>query len=217
MRGAGATSTFWAIGKRPFASQCNPSEDQAQDQLLDKVSVFGLQCLTCCDTNSYQPCSCSWLSTPASHFYPQMERPITITSSDDSTARGTSPQPPQPPHTPSLGPSDGSPSSPIEPNSPRQLQVPPGQHLRPPVPPTADRRPSQSSIRARLPSLSSTHTFGRVYNFWKPRDIHKWQSVLLNVAFFLSGLACSLAHCIFYATLDETIVGSPAEQENNLR
>jgi hypothetical protein len=35
--------------------------------------------------------------------------------------------------------------------------------------------------------------------------------------FFVIGLGVSMAHCGFYASLEGTVVGSPAEQENNLR
>jgi hypothetical protein len=52
---------------------------------------------------------------------------------------------------------------------------------------------------------------------WKPRRYRKWQSPVLMVLFFVIGLSLSLAHCLFYSSLDAEIVGSPAQQENNLR
>jgi hypothetical protein len=52
---------------------------------------------------------------------------------------------------------------------------------------------------------------------WKPRQYRKWESPVLMVLFFVLGLGLSLAHCLFYSSLDGDIVGSPAQQENNLR
>ena len=52
---------------------------------------------------------------------------------------------------------------------------------------------------------------------WKPRQYSKWESPVLMGLFFVLGLGISMAHCGFYASLEGTIVGSPAQQENNLR
>ncbi|KAK3689119.1 hypothetical protein B0T22DRAFT_374685, partial [Podospora appendiculata] len=43
------------------------------------------------------------------------------------------------------------------------------------------------------------------------------RSLVPIVAFFALGLAFSIAHCILYAGLDGKVVGSPEQQENNLR
>jgi len=49
-------------------------------------------------------------------------------------------------------------------------------------------------------------------------DRHRnWKSPILMLAFWLVGVACSFAHCIFYASLGGTIVGAPWQQETNLR
>jgi hypothetical protein len=56
-----------------------------------------------------------------------------------------------------------------------------------------------------------------VRKLWKPRQYRKWESPVLMVLFFVLGLGISMAHCGFYASLEGTIVPSPAQQENNLR
>ena len=50
-----------------------------------------------------------------------------------------------------------------------------------------------------------------------PRQLYKWESPLLIVGFFVLGLAFSITHCVFYATLGGTVVPDSARQENNLR
>jgi hypothetical protein len=50
-----------------------------------------------------------------------------------------------------------------------------------------------------------------------PRRYHKWKSPLLTIAFFILGLGISIGHCVFYSLLNNTIVPSPVQQENNLR
>ncbi|KAJ4301769.1 hypothetical protein N0V90_003863 [Kalmusia sp. IMI 367209] len=52
---------------------------------------------------------------------------------------------------------------------------------------------------------------------WEQRRIHRWKSPVLMVAFFLIGLAMSLAHCIFYPSLNGKIVGDPDIQEEKIR
>lgn len=49
------------------------------------------------------------------------------------------------------------------------------------------------------------------------RHIHRWKSPLLMVVFFLIGLAMSLAHCIFYPSLRDQLVGNPDAQEEKIR
>ncbi|KAK4098471.1 hypothetical protein N658DRAFT_431977 [Parathielavia hyrcaniae] len=51
----------------------------------------------------------------------------------------------------------------------------------------------------------------------KRRQFRNWESPLLIVLFFVLGLGLSLGHSAFYASLDGTEVGSPEQQENNLR
>ncbi|KAK4110187.1 hypothetical protein N656DRAFT_782248 [Canariomyces notabilis] len=92
---------------------------------------------------------------------------------------------------------------------PARLQEKPGQHSGQPSPRVV-RLPS-------TPSITPTDTTrGDARRLWKPREYHKWESPFLTVAFFIVGLAFSMAHCGFYASLDGTIVGNPADQENNL-
>lgn len=52
---------------------------------------------------------------------------------------------------------------------------------------------------------------------WQKRQIHRWKSPLLMVVFFLIGLAMSLAHCIFYPSLQGKVVGNPDAQEEKIR
>ncbi len=82
---------------------------------------------------------------------------------------------------------------------------------------TTSLRPSgePSPRRGRLPSTASSTPARRL--LWKPRKYHKWESPVLMVLFFVLGLGISMAHCGFYASLEGAIVGSPAQQENNLR
>ncbi|KAK3377470.1 hypothetical protein B0H63DRAFT_398759 [Podospora didyma] len=50
-----------------------------------------------------------------------------------------------------------------------------------------------------------------------PRNYHHFKTPLLTTLFFTLGSGMSIAHCVLYSKLDNTAVGSPAEQENNLR
>lgn len=52
---------------------------------------------------------------------------------------------------------------------------------------------------------------------WKSRSIKKWKAPVVMVSFLLLGLALSIAHCIVYSSLNGNIVGSSANQEENLR
>jgi thiol:disulfide interchange protein len=52
---------------------------------------------------------------------------------------------------------------------------------------------------------------------WQKRRIHRWKSPLMMVVFFLVGLAMSLAHCIFYPSLQGKIVGNSDAQEEKIR
>ncbi|KAK3317358.1 hypothetical protein B0T19DRAFT_434807 [Cercophora scortea] len=52
---------------------------------------------------------------------------------------------------------------------------------------------------------------------WIQGQSHARKSSAPIVAFFALGLCFSVAHCILYAGLDGKLVGSPAQQENNLR
>lgn len=52
---------------------------------------------------------------------------------------------------------------------------------------------------------------------WQNRHIHRWKSPLLMVTFFLVGLAMSLAHCIFYSSMRDKIVGNSDAQEEKIR
>lgn len=50
-----------------------------------------------------------------------------------------------------------------------------------------------------------------------PRRTHQWKYPLLMSTFYVLGLGMSIAHCAFYSALKDTIVGSPGQQEINLR
>ena len=68
------------------------------------------------------------------------------------------------------------------------------------------------------PSNVSSEGSRRVgYELWTWRRYHKWKSPLLMSTFFVLGLGISIAHCVFYASLNGTIVGSSRQQERNLR
>ncbi|KAH0563094.1 hypothetical protein GP486_002336 [Trichoglossum hirsutum] len=54
-------------------------------------------------------------------------------------------------------------------------------------------------------------------NRWKPRRIRKWKSPLAMVVFFITGLAMSIGHCVFYPRLDGVVVGNSSNQERNIR
>jgi len=71
--------------------------------------------------------------------------------------------------------------------------------------------------RSRLASSASIKSASKLHENWIPRRLRKWESPLLIVGFFIGGLIFSIAHCVFYTTLDGTIVGNPGDQENNLR
>lgn len=47
--------------------------------------------------------------------------------------------------------------------------------------------------------------------------IHKWKSPLLMLLFFALGATVSVAHCVFYARLEDRIVGDSSQQEEKLR
>jgi hypothetical protein len=72
--------------------------------------------------------------------------------------------------------------------------------------------------RVCLPSNASSEGSRRVrHEMWTSRRYHKWKSPLLMFTFFVLGLGISIAHCAFYPALNATIVGSPRQQEKNLR
>jgi len=71
--------------------------------------------------------------------------------------------------------------------------------------------------RSRLASSASIKSASKLHENWIPRRLRKWESPLLIVGFFIGGLVFSIVHCVFYTTLDGTIVGNPGDQETNLR
>lgn len=71
--------------------------------------------------------------------------------------------------------------------------------------------------RSRLASSASIKSASKLHENWIPRRLRKWESPLLIIGFFLGGLVFSIVHCVFYTTLDGTIVGNPGDQETNLR
>jgi hypothetical protein len=52
---------------------------------------------------------------------------------------------------------------------------------------------------------------------WVRRSYYKWKSPLIMASSFTLGLGVSAAHCALYKHLDGKVVGSPAQQETNLR
>ncbi|KAK0643772.1 hypothetical protein B0T16DRAFT_188695 [Cercophora newfieldiana] len=81
------------------------------------------------------------------------------------------------------------------------------------LPPAAN--PRNTRRRSRQTSTVSINTI--TVRRYLPRRLHKWESPLLIVGFFILGLVCSISHCVFYASLENTIVPNSAQQENNLR
>ena len=50
-----------------------------------------------------------------------------------------------------------------------------------------------------------------------PRRYFHWRAPLLMLIFYLIGISMCAAHCAVYSGLSGEVVGSPAEQEKNLR
>jgi hypothetical protein len=82
-----------------------------------------------------------------------------------------------------------------------------------------ERSPSQAHVVIPSPveNAPASPLPREVRRIFKPREYHHWESPFLMGLFLFLGLGISMAHCGFYARLEGTIVGSPAEQENNLR
>jgi hypothetical protein len=79
-----------------------------------------------------------------------------------------------------------------------------------PTPPAKVRIPSNTNATLRTRRKELLFNLG-------PRQYHKWKSPLLMLVFYLCGLGMSIGHCAFYASLDNSIVGSPYQQGTNLR
>ncbi len=72
--------------------------------------------------------------------------------------------------------------------------------------------------KLRIPSNGSATTRRKEILFnLGPRQYHKWKSPLLMLVFYLCGLGMSIGHCAFYASLNNSVVGSPHQQGTNLR
>jgi hypothetical protein len=63
---------------------------------------------------------------------------------------------------------------------------------------------------------NQSEEYGPNLEIWQQRRYRKWKYPFLMSVFYAIGLAFSVAHCAFYAALDNDIVGSPEQQQRNL-
>jgi hypothetical protein len=77
----------------------------------------------------------------------------------------------------------------------------------------------KSASRGSVSQASVTSQRSSRFNIiiWKARELHVWNAPILMVFFFVVGLGMSLAHCIFYTSLNRQIVGNSNQQEEKLR